>query len=66
MATLALAADTACATATDAATVCMGNCRTLYDNVINNCDDAVSECIASHINGRLAFKYIGVLATNVV
>ena len=37
----ALFTDATCSS-TDAATVCMGTCRTLYDNVISNCDNAVS------------------------
>ena len=37
----ALFADATC-NSTDAATVCMGTCRTLYDSVISNCDNTVS------------------------
>ena len=41
-----LGLSTACTTAatgTDASVICMGECRTLYDAIINNCDDAVSQ-----------------------
>ena len=43
MAVLALAADNTCAAATDVSDICMGDCRTPYDNIINNCDATVSE-----------------------
>ena len=38
----ALVNNPTCASAVDAATVCMGTCRTLYDDIISNCDDTVS------------------------
>ena len=38
----ALGSDLTCAGATDAATICMGTCRTLYDNIISSCDSVVS------------------------
>ena len=38
----ALSSDLTCVSASDAATVCMGQCRTLYDNIISSCDNAVS------------------------
>ena len=34
--------DLTCAGATNASTLCMGNCRTLLDNIISNCDNVVS------------------------
>ena len=34
--------DFACASSMDPPTVCMGACRTLYDNVISSCDNIVS------------------------
>lgn len=37
------AINSTCISATDAATVCMGTCRALYDGIINNCDVTVSE-----------------------
>ena len=36
------ASDLTCASATDPSVVCMGNCRTLIDNAISNCDNTVS------------------------
>ena len=53
MAQLAVANDVTCASATDASDICMGSCRTLIDDVINNCDatDPVSEYL---INSYLA------------
>ena len=38
----ALAENNACATATDAAIICTGTCRDLYDDVIDNCNATVS------------------------
>ena len=32
-----------CAAATDTATLCMGDCRTLLDNVLSECDSACSK-----------------------
>ena len=29
-------------TGTDFSTICMGSCRTLFNNIINNCDATVS------------------------
>ena len=43
MAQSALTANSTCISATDAATVCMGTCRALYDGMINNCNVTVSE-----------------------
>ena len=45
----ALESDTTCANATDANTVCMGTCRVLYDDIINNCDATVSVLIATQL-----------------
>lgn len=42
---LDLRADSACnatVAASDSATVCMGSCRALIDNVTSNCDNGVS------------------------
>ena len=45
-ATTALGTNTACttafATATDATVLCMGTCRDLFDDIINNCGATVS------------------------
>ena len=38
----ALASNSACATATDANTICTGTCRDLYNDIIDNCDATVS------------------------
>ena len=42
----ALATDATCAAAfsngTDFSAICMGSCRTLFDNIISNCDNSVS------------------------
>ena len=43
MALSALGSDTTCINATDANTLCMGTCRGLYDNIINNCNATVSK-----------------------
>ena len=37
-----LNSDFTCASSIDPPTVCMGACRTLYDNVISSCDNTVS------------------------
>ena len=42
MATTALLSNTACASATDANTICTGMCRDLYNDIIDNCDATVS------------------------
>ena len=34
--------DLTCLGATDVSTICMGNCRTLLDNIISTCDNVVS------------------------
>ena len=39
----ALSSDLTCVSATDAATICLGGCRSLFDDIINNCDTTVSE-----------------------
>ena len=39
----ALATDLSCAAATDAATICIGTCRDLYADIIDNCNATVSE-----------------------
>ena len=50
----ALATNTACTAAlgsgTNFSAICMGSCRTLFDNIIDNCDNAVScyRAIVSH------------------
>ena len=45
-ATAALTANIACNTAfavgTDASTLCMGTCRELFNDIIDNCNDSVS------------------------
>ena len=53
-----LTSNTTCLTALDAGTdfnvTCMGSCRTLFDSIINNCDNAVScsyRARASHGGG---------------
>ena len=54
MAQLAVGNDVTCASATDASEICMGPCRTLIDDVINNCDatDPVSENLKnSYLSG---------------
>ena len=42
----ALATDATCvaafSTATDFSAICMGSCRTLFDNIIRDCDATVS------------------------
>ena len=38
----ALGSSSTCAAATDANTICTGDCRSLLDDIINNCDAAVS------------------------
>ena len=44
MAQAALAANTDCVTgSTNASTICMGTCRNLIDDIINNCNASVSE-----------------------
>ena len=43
MAVTTLESDTACANAMDVNTLCMGACRGLYDDVINNCNANVSK-----------------------
>ena len=40
---IALASNTACATATDANTICTATCRDLYDGIIDNCNVTVSD-----------------------
>ena len=42
MAQSALSSDTTCVNATYFPTLCTGRCRTLYDDVISSCDNAVS------------------------
>ena len=38
----ALINEVSCVTAYESSIVCYGSCRTLYDNIIENCDDTVS------------------------
>ena len=42
IAQLAFVSDSTCASATDAATLCMGTCRTYIDDIISKCDNTVS------------------------
>ena len=42
MAQLALSSTSGCIGTTDPNIVCMGTCRSLYDTIINNCDNEVS------------------------
>ena len=51
-----------CINATDANTLCMGTCRTLYDNVLSNCDNAVSS-LASYSQCR-TLKYLLIIISN--
>ena len=39
---LNLNGDSTCESSIDTATVCIGTCRKLYDDVISSCDNAVS------------------------
>ena len=42
MAQVALSSTSGCIGTTDPNIVCMGTCRSLYDTIINNCDNEVS------------------------
>ena len=42
MAQAALSSNTDCIGVTDPDILCMGTCRTLYDAIINSCDNEVS------------------------
>ena len=53
----ALIYNSTCVNATDAATICMGTCRALYDDVINYCDATVVSEYSQLPNILLAFKY---------
>ena len=44
----ALSSDRACSSG-DTDTVCMGTCRTLYDDIIAICDDEVSSLTAMYV-----------------
>ena len=43
MAQAALSSNTECLGATDPNIACMGTCQTLFDTIINTCDNEVSE-----------------------